>query len=153
MNTTVKPWITIDPAQFRRPVQERVGGTTVVSSTSPYAVPDAISAYDSRDNYILEAKYIGPDEPVSTFFADRIRMEIGKNSKRLVRIALPHDVTILNSDSFVAEIKKALQFAMDRTVGPKDNYQVVMAIVDGNKSRFAVPDADHFLLPELEPEK
>ncbi len=137
--TTEKPWITIDSAQFRRPVEQQVGTTTVVTSTSPYAVPQAVSAYDNLKNYVFEAKYIGPDEPVQTLLENNIRVDYGKNSKRVVRIFLGHEPVLANREAFVAALKNAIQFAMTKANGPAENYEVVMAIVDNNKDRFTLP--------------
>ena len=135
---TDKQWITIDPSLFREPVQQKIGSATVISSTSPYAVPSALTTYDDKTSgqYVLEVKYIGPEDPVEAVTHDEVRVMRGKNSGRLVKVFVNHTspgpITV---DSFVASIQDSIAKVASQ-FGPKDNYRIVSAVVDGNKNRF-----------------
>lgn len=139
-----KQWISIDPALFRQPVLEKMGTTTVVSSTSPYAVPQALTTYDDKTSgqYVLEVKYIGPEEPVEVLdvltTSPNLRVLRGKNSGRLMKVYVNHTANeAITVESFVESVQKAIAKVVAQ-FGPKDNYRVLSAIVDGNKSRFVL---------------
>jgi hypothetical protein len=136
---TDKQWITIDPSLFREPVQQKIGSATVTSSTSPYAVPSALATYDDRTSgqYVLEVKYIGPEEPVETVMHNDVRVLRGKNSGRLMKVFVNHtSQEPITVDSFVESVQNSIAKVVSE-FGPKDNYKIVSAVVDGNKNRFA----------------
>src|SRR5688572_24824189 len=85
-----KVWFTIDPAQFRTSIKQELGRATVVSSTSPYAVPDAVAttANPQKGRYVFEIKYIGSEEPVEALNLGNLQVARGRNSKRLFKVSL-----------------------------------------------------------------
>src|SRR4051812_5599563 len=112
MTMTEKRWISINQTPYRRPVHQQMGTATVVTSTSPYSVPQAITAYGDKTsgNCVFEVKYIGAEEPVEPMtIGDYSTLYFGKNSKRLFRVSVrPEHFAVANKDSFVEAVKEAI---------------------------------------------
>lgn len=139
MTMTDKQWIAIDPSRFRRTVEQKIGAATVVSSASPYSVPQAMSTYDDKQSgaYVLEVKYIGAEEPTETLMAENLRFMRGKNSGRLLKVYVGHTSSMVDREHIVQAVKDAIA-RIDSKYGPTDNYKIVSAVIEENKNRFLI---------------
>lgn len=97
----MKDWLEVDTARFRQDRTEEIRqGVQVKMAVSPYDVPQGVRGYTDKttSNFVIEFKYLVEDEPhVQTAHENpHVRVEIGKNSKRIYRIML--DVVALKCD-------------------------------------------------------
>lgn len=141
-----KLWISIDPLMFRQPVKQQMGTATVTTSTSPYSVPQAATAWDDKSagTYVFECKYIGGDEPVEAYRLPNVQVLRGKNSKRLFKVLLNHTPELADRDHVFVAFKNAINGA--NTAWHIDNFSVVNNVIDVNKNLFVIPGLD----PEAE---
>jgi hypothetical protein len=129
----MKRWLTIDSSQFRKPEARQIGKATVVSSTSPYSVPDAITTYDDTRSgmHVLEFKYIGPDEPLEAFHWNQCTLEVGKNSKRLFKVLIPshHQYQVEDFQKCIDHLSSTQDWS------EIENYRVVSDVMNGIKDK------------------
>jgi hypothetical protein len=135
-----KVWFSIDPTQFRKPIKQELGRATVVSSLSPYAVPDAVatSADPQKGVYIFEIKYIGSEEPVEALNLVNLQVARGRNSKRLFKVSLTQPGLSNEREAIFESIKNAIAKVAHVHSWPMANDGIVTAVIDQNKSRLPI---------------
>jgi hypothetical protein len=134
---SAKTWLAINPDQFRLPTSNHIGKATVVSSTSPYSIPDAVTTYDDKDSgaYVLEVKYIGADEPIEIILSDNLKLMRGKNSKRLFKVQVHHGPELQGSDQSLAALTDAIERLSRDPISKIENSEVVTAVIEEIKNR------------------
>jgi hypothetical protein len=107
----------------------------VVSSTSPYSVPDAVTAYtDGRSgNYVFEVKYIGTEEPLEVIDSENSKVERGKNSKRLYKVAIS-DLGSPSKHELFSNMKRVITSLVERGLLVESS-TILTAIIDENENR------------------
>ena len=131
MTTSHSRWLRVDPATFDR--HETVVGRGVEFHVflSPYDLPEAVrGAFDRATNrFVIEFRYV-TDEPTATVAADKhVTLFIGKNSKRLRRIAV--DVKGMGAREVALRIDQAID-ALPRAITgrvPTTNFTVARDVI------------------------
>lgn len=90
-------------------------GVTVRFMVSPLDIPEMwryrIETDDRREKLIVEFKYLTASEPKRSFMKDDVKIEIGKNSKRIYSIVIPLPPS--NASQENSEIKLTIEMAID----------------------------------------
>lgn len=97
------PWIKLDPQALTEAQREELPDSDpdvkIHLSVSPYDVPEAFRGFfnESGDRFIIQFKYLLPDEPTQERPADHATtLHVGKNSGRLYGIEV--DVQALEQE-------------------------------------------------------
>ncbi|MBX6966023.1 hypothetical protein [Alcaligenes faecalis] len=122
MRVSQADWINVRYEDVNQSTAPKKGGVTVRFMTSPLDVPDmwrhSIQKTSEGGEFVFEFKYLATKEPLRSFEKDGVRLEIGKNSKRVYRIAIPlpsHDVAGERVEFKIELASEELQ-ALDREV-------------------------------------
>jgi len=141
-----KRWYTVNTLLFRKPVDQKVGQATITTSTSPYAVPDAIATYKDGTAYVLEMKYIGPEEPLEAKTWQHLTFFRGKNSHRLFQVTIPQPSPPQQGPQVLEVIKDAITNVSSGAAWPLANSAIVAAVIDETKKETLLHNDDRFAL-------
>lgn len=141
---SAKTWLAINPDQFRLPTADHIGKVSVVSSTSPYSIPDAVATYNDKESgeYVLEVKYIGAEEPIELVLSNNLKLMRGRNSKRLFRVQLHHSPEQQRPDQFLAALKNAIEQLGRDPDSRVENSKIVAEVIEKLKDRLLRIDLD-----------
>ncbi|MCX5590895.1 hypothetical protein [Alcaligenes endophyticus] len=94
MKSSNTDWVNVRYEEANRSTAQKNAGVTVRFMTSPLDVPDmwrhVVQPTSSGGaEFIFEFKYLAAKEPLRSFVKDGVKLEVGKNSKRVYRIVIP----------------------------------------------------------------
>ena len=114
---------------------------------SPYDVPEAVRGYycNNKKCFVIEFKYISPEDIVERKQSSRVTLRIGKNSGRLYAIEL--DVQSFEAGEVLCrvEVQQALRNVLTHLVQEpvistrKSNYKFAKDAVEQNESQILQP--------------
>jgi hypothetical protein len=83
-------WLEIIPKEFSESEHVQIRGVSVEVFLSPFDMPEAVRGSYDKDakKFLIEFRYIGGDEPLSSDSLEGATISIGKHSKRIYKIEL-----------------------------------------------------------------
>lgn len=114
MTSSPADWVNVHYADVRQSKESKKHGVTVRFMASPLDVPDMWrhSVHNTEDGgaeMVCEFKYLATKEPTKDFKKDGVKLSVGKNSRRVYRIAIPLPSTPQDGDEFELKIELAVQ--------------------------------------------
>jgi len=117
MTNSPADWVSVhyeDVRQSGSSQKKKNNGVTVRFMASPLDVPD-MWRHDLRETddggveLLCEFKYLATKEPTRDFEKDGVKLSVGKNSRRVYRIAIPLPQTPQKGDMFELKVELAVE--------------------------------------------
>lgn len=113
MNDKKADWIHVHYEDIEQSESPKKRGVAVRFMVSPLDVPDMMrqSVQDlpcGRQEFVMEFKYLAAKEALRHFEQDGIKIEVGKNSKRVYRMSIPLPVPSQNGGKIELKIEHVI---------------------------------------------
>lgn len=114
MTNSAADWVSVHYEDVRQSKSQKKKGVTVRFMASPLDVPD-MWRHDVHDTdgggveLVCEFKYLATKEPTKAFEKDGVKLSVGKNSRRVYRIAIPLPSAPKDGDEFELKIELAVK--------------------------------------------
>lgn len=107
-------WVNVRYEDVSLSKNEKKHGVTVFFMTSPQDVPEmwrhGIQETPSKGHEaVFEFRYLASKEPSKFIEKDGVKLEVGKNSKRVYRIVIPLPLGVKNGDKIEVKIELAIE--------------------------------------------
>lgn len=134
-------WLSVQASEFEQDLCDRGSIVGLHMYTSPYDVPQGVrGGYDaSLKRFVIEFRYIAPEETTELDLEQHVVAEVGRNSGRIYRL-------IVDVDSLQVEgVRLQLSHVVDElplkrqrrgVAAPRDNYRVAKEVME--KQRHAL---------------
>lgn len=114
MTDSKTDWVNVRYEDVSLSKNEKKHGVTICFMTSPQDVPEmwrhGIQKTSSNEHEaVFEFNYLASKEPSRFIVKDGIKLEIGKNSKRVYRIVIPLPSGVKNGDKVEVKIELAIK--------------------------------------------
>ncbi|MCE9637556.1 MAG: hypothetical protein K8T90_17795 [Planctomycetes bacterium] len=131
MRELARKWIRLDQRRYGASETEDRSGVEFHLVVSPYDLPDAVRGFFDRERkrFIIEFKYISPEETTESRVDAHVSVHTGRRSRRLYRIDV--DVTSLGAEQVVLRVKSAVDALAASSPArlPADNASVVRHVL------------------------
>lgn len=124
---TNQQWLALSPAEFQSDSEQTLKGLVFHVSMSPYDIPQAVRGEfdEDRKRFVIEFRYISPEETASRQIDEHVILHVGENSGRLCGIEA--DVEAMNVNAVLLRIDRAAEESINPRLKP--NYDVAKKII------------------------